>query len=421
MLRVQVSPDHTAFFTNSAHAIPALIVLFGIVLQLCYISCSAFGVVSEVMAFHAIVGNGSIFTSFPWHRTARRRHGDWHWLLLDVFSVALYVAGVVFFSLYVFEPGDLPSVQAGAKPEEFDTDIPRKLKVFKQILSEIERRCSNFTVYLLIQSTSWIVTMFRILHLQMFHPELGEFGRTVSEAARSLASLLIVLVELILGSGVVSMLYFGGSLGDFSTVNAASTTLFAWCMGDQATDELFQHFPAAGKVFYFGFMILVFFIAFNIILAVVIDSYNAQACRKPVIKNDRIRDQLKRVMFIWPLNAQLRELERWLAAYRLSRIQERTQRVSLFVLRSAIRLELGDGCDRLVTAVIRRAQIVQPFSVGADGAVQGTGTSSGATLSPTATAASLSTTPRAVNSPCCQNAFGTTVRGASSSGRKRGV
>jgi hypothetical protein len=168
-------------------------------------------------------------------------------------------------------------------------------------------------------------------------------------------------------------------------------------------------------------MLLVFFVAFNIILAVVLDSYNAQACRKPVnVKNDRIRDQLMRVIFLWPLNAQLRELERWLAAYRLSRVQERTQRVSLFVLRSAIRLELGDGYDRLVTAVIRRSQIVQPFSVGADVAVQGTGTSSGATLSPTATAASLSTTPRAVNSPCCQNAFGTTVRGVSSSGRKRG-
>jgi hypothetical protein len=249
-------------------------------------------------------------------------------------------------------------------------------------VSEIKDRCTSFTVYLAIQSASWVLTMLRTLCLQAFHPELGEFGRTVTEAARSLASLLIVLFELIIGSGVISMLYFGGSLGDFSSINAASTTLFAWCMGDQNNEDLFQHFPVLGKAFYFVFMIVVFFMAFNIILAVILESYNAQARKKLVVQNDPIRDQLKRVtMFLWPLNKQLRELERWLAAYRGACMHSC---VSLFVLRAAIRLELGDASDRLVTSVIRRARILQHSRGVANIAEQAIGTGGGATQSSSA-------------------------------------
>eukprot|EP00898_Chlorokybus_atmophyticus_P002538 jgi/Chlat1/3285/Chrsp22S03531 len=110
-----------------------------------------------------------------------------------------------------------------------------------------------------------------------FQPRMGLLTRTLDRAAVDLAHFFFLAILVFLCYATLALIAFGETIKDFSQLWLACVTLFQMLLGDtDVNSQLMQQnglMYFVGVVFFWSYIILVFFILFNFLIAIVIDAF----------------------------------------------------------------------------------------------------------------------------------------------------
>lgn len=116
-----------------------------------------------------------------------------------------------------------------------------------------------------------------LLHLLNFQPRIGIVTRSLGHASHDLGAFLLMLalvVALYAGAGHV---LFGAAVAPFATLPRALDTCFAMLMGDTAVGGALRALPrplrTVGAIYFWSFMLLVFLVLINFVLAIICDAF----------------------------------------------------------------------------------------------------------------------------------------------------
>jgi hypothetical protein len=119
-----------------------------------------------------------------------------------------------------------------------------------------------------------VLLMARVLKNLDFQPKLGLITQTIGEAWSDLYHFGIICM-LVLGIYMFQSYYlFGNSIEDFSDLWSSFNTCFNMLMGNNDHNaEILALRPIAGVIFIYTFILIVFFVLLNILLAILVDAY----------------------------------------------------------------------------------------------------------------------------------------------------
>jgi len=156
--------------------------------------------------------------------------------------------------------------------DDSDMEFNKALTMFKDakdIATWNSWFCSTSTISLVLMT-------FRMLKALNFQPRLGLVTKTIERAAPDLANFSILFFLVSTGFAAIAYLNFGSSCKGFSALPTAFDSLFrAVVFGDTAQYDELQATSNAGSgtLFFWVYILVVMFILFNILLAILIDSY----------------------------------------------------------------------------------------------------------------------------------------------------
>lgn len=136
----------------------------------------------------------------------------------------------------------------------------------------------NQTLYFSLQTlyTAYLVGQLT-LKLAKVNPRLGVVTLSLSLAAADLGIFLLLLGCLLFVYACAGHVLFGAMTEDFSTVLKALTTCLHMLMGDTGPSYQLQMLTdplkTVGMVFFWSFMLLVFTLLLNFVLAIICDAY----------------------------------------------------------------------------------------------------------------------------------------------------
>lgn len=132
----------------------------------------------------------------------------------------------------------------------------------------------DIKAYMEVNGICMLLVMLRLLKLLDFQPKLGLITKTIFKAASDLGHFMIIFV-FVVGIYTVQAYYlFGNSIEDFSNPGAAFNTCFNMLMGDNGPNSAVLALrPVAGAIFIYTFILVVFFVLLNILLAILVEAY----------------------------------------------------------------------------------------------------------------------------------------------------
>jgi len=128
--------------------------------------------------------------------------------------------------------------------------------------------------YMTMNGLAIVIVMLRLLKVLDFQPKLGLITKTIAHALDDLIHFGVIFV-LVIGVYTFQSYYlFGSSIQAFSSVGLAFNTNFNMLMGDNAeNNSVFELRPFAGALFVYSFIMIVFFVLLNILLAILVEAY----------------------------------------------------------------------------------------------------------------------------------------------------
>jgi len=132
------------------------------------------------------------------------------------------------------------------------------------------------TMKLYMQANGFCIlfVLCRILKLLDFQPRLGMVTRTMSKAMTDLLHYFGVLGLVLFVFVVMSYYLFGSCVDSFRTFGMAFNANFDMLMGSTDYNEaIMREYSIMGPVFFYSFIIIVFFLLLNILLAILVESY----------------------------------------------------------------------------------------------------------------------------------------------------
>jgi len=115
----------------------------------------------------------------------------------------------------------------------------------------------------------------RLLKNLDFQPRLGLVTRTLQIAIVNLTHFMVVFFMVFGAYAIFGHVAFGGELEQFSTFKLSLNACFGILLGDHEVTNDFADSDngVVGFIFYYSFIIVLFFVLLNILLAILVDAY----------------------------------------------------------------------------------------------------------------------------------------------------
>ena len=205
------------------------------------------------------------------------------WNYLDVAHFYLMWAGWIVWVLHVdaaakfsMEPAYPILSDPAAHLRLLATNAAQE-KAFLDFLGDITAACDRVAQYHAITGVSVLLFLFRIIKNLDFQERMGVVSRTIITAVPDLVHFLFIFCVVFLGFVVVGHVMFGHLFPPLSTLEGAAVEMFFWIVGYDPPgfwDPMSHAAPAwAFQIFMWTFILVVFFILFNVLLSILIDSY----------------------------------------------------------------------------------------------------------------------------------------------------
>ena len=150
-------------------------------------------------------------------------------------------------------------------------------KEFLEFLSSVSTACDRLASYQSLTGVSVLMFLFRLIKNLDFQERMGVVSRTIMTAIPDLLHFMFLFVVVFVGYVVVGHIMFGHLFGPLSTLDEAVNTLFFWLIGYDPTsfwDGMSHAAPSwAFQLYLWSYLIIVYFILFNVLLAILIDTY----------------------------------------------------------------------------------------------------------------------------------------------------
>ncbi len=109
--------------------------------------------------------------------------------------------------------------------------------------------------------------------LNSIFPSFSILFDTIRNSGSDLCFFLIMAFSLLMGFVLMSYIVFGSKIEQFRNIGESFIKLFVMLMGSIDYYELELVSPTVAPIFFFGYMILFFFIILNMFLAIVMATY----------------------------------------------------------------------------------------------------------------------------------------------------
>eukprot|EP00741_Cyanophora_paradoxa_P019782 tig00021168_g19092.t1 len=184
------------------------------------------------------------------------------WDLLEMFAVVLYFVMIGYVAAYVRTcRGIQKELEVDARGRYIDFQEARRL-------FEVASELAGINV---LMTAIWT---FLFLSLER---RIAVIWRTLFFARWDLLAFVACFFVMFAGYAFMGNIIFGYQLPRFHNFTASFASLFRFLGGDFEYDDINSASPVAGMVYFFSFMILVVWIAFNMFIAI-LNKYYADAC-----------------------------------------------------------------------------------------------------------------------------------------------
>jgi len=143
-----------------------------------------------------------------------------------------------------------------------------------------------------------MLSFFKYVH---YSPKYGILIRTITFAARDLLQYICLFVIIWCTFAIMGMLMFGAALKEWSTFRSAAHTMISMLTAEYGLAPLIQVNRRAAVMFYILFLVIVYFVLVNVLLAILIDAYSRlQALNKQTMyeQQDRVQVGLLKELFL---------------------------------------------------------------------------------------------------------------------------
>jgi len=133
---------------------------------------------------------------------------------------------------------------------------------------------TTIAAYMQLNGFCLILVLFRMMKMLDFQPRLGLVTKTIRHALSDLLHFFMILGLILTIYVVMSFYLFGAAIESFSTVTNAFNANFLLLLGEvEMLDAITNETPAMGFIFFYSFLMIVFFVLLNILLAILVEAY----------------------------------------------------------------------------------------------------------------------------------------------------
>ncbi|EKX32347.1 hypothetical protein GUITHDRAFT_121488 [Guillardia theta CCMP2712] len=176
-------------------------------------------------------------------------------------------------------PGDFESpiaVTSFAKARRLRTNNQAEYD-FLLLLDSVKAMASAEDMYAFFAGMSIVLFVFRMLKSLDFQERMGMVTRTIGRASSDLFHFLLLFMIVFLGYAIVGVFLFGHQYEGMSNLSSACKTLAMMLFNLDSTlfYSSLSHSSSDGavQVFLWSYVFVVFFLLFNIFLAILVDAY----------------------------------------------------------------------------------------------------------------------------------------------------
>ncbi|GJP56726.1 hypothetical protein CLOM_g15778 [Closterium sp. NIES-68] len=259
----------TVFYSGS----PASILL--VVLQVVYVLALVWNGVEEVVELRGRVRREGSVLSYL--------HSGWNWI--DMASLLLQALALIIWVVL------WRAVAANDMDPRYDVyesllEVPRYWQVagraegFQAAMgeySDLQMLINWRSFYFALQGINLFLLMVRLLKLMDFQPYLGVITRSLALALPSLLHFFLLAFIVFFCFSLYGYLVFGGKMEQFSTLPESLFTCFLIILNENATAYFFERMHGwdlvAGMLFFVAFILLLVFILFNFLIAIIVDAF----------------------------------------------------------------------------------------------------------------------------------------------------
>ncbi|EKX47388.1 hypothetical protein GUITHDRAFT_106834 [Guillardia theta CCMP2712] len=148
---------------------------------------------------------------------------------------------------------------------------------FLSLIHTMQRISSTMQVFSFFAGVSVVLFVLRMLKSLDFQERMGMVTRTISNAASDLWHFILLFLIVFMGYAIVGVLLFGHQFEGMKNLSSSCITLTIFLLNFDTT-QFFSSMShasdfAAFHIFLWSYLFIVFFILFNIFLAILVDAY----------------------------------------------------------------------------------------------------------------------------------------------------
>ena len=241
----------------------------------------------------ALLGElGELISTYRETRSIGRYFASaWNWI--DLFSIGLNWATVCMWWIFVlnqastfdillrydvYEDLEAPAGMLRLAGNQTEGTLGNGLRDVQFAFAELQRIVDSLILYYSINGINVLLLIARCLKLMDFQPRLGIVTRSITLAGADLMHFIIIAGFVFLGYAMMAHLIFGNNIDYFRSFGSSVDTCFDILLGDISANAELRELPGlqgiAGILFFWSYMILVFMVLLNFLLAIIVDAFS---------------------------------------------------------------------------------------------------------------------------------------------------
>ena len=215
----------------------------------------------------------------------------WNWI--DILSIGLNWATVCMWWIFVlnqastfdillrydvYEDLEAPAGMLRLAGNQTAGTLGDGMREVQSAFAELQRIVDSLILYYSINGINVLLLIVRCLKLMDFQPRLGIVTRSITLAGADLMHFIIIAGFVFLGYAMMAHLIFGNNIDYFRSFGSSVDTCFDILLGDISANAELRELPGlqgiAGVLFFWSYMILVFMVLLNFLLAIIVDAFS---------------------------------------------------------------------------------------------------------------------------------------------------
>ena len=203
---------------------------------------------------------------------------------LDTLFIGVFVCVIYRYSIVVSVSNEFSALVTGRFDVYDDLTAPASffrpsesggLDAMLHFFDSADRVSNEILFFMNMNGLALILTIVRMLKYLDFQKRLGIVTRTISSASVDLFHWAILFCTVLWGFTTFGLVTFGSTIQGFSSFQRGVNTCFDILMGElSVVPQLFGHANSASAyMFYYSYVMIVFFILLNVLLAILVDAY----------------------------------------------------------------------------------------------------------------------------------------------------